>query len=380
MSLRGYIIIVLTVWAVFVLPIIGGLEWLGRRLGATIPLTEIAQQQRETDKLLWLGAFKDYAPYKLERIRIVHPEILLVGSSRCGQAREQMFRPYKAYNACLTAWPLEHVVDFVDRSTRLATPRVVILALDYFLFNDFQANAWRSERPMDYSQGIASHWRKLRDVIDFAIRTNFSFDAIQAAATRPQIEPIDGNRLIGTEAIRGSFGFRTDGSIFVAPVYRQISADELARGAQYLTSSFGGGAHLSEIQFQQVERLSELAHSRGFSILAIQYPFLTSAVDVLETDQAPPNYMGLWHELGSEATARRLANLGIRFFDMSHFPLASEPGNFVDPAHPTERATLQTIIALMDRKAFSELFPRIDKHALEADLNRSPKEPFDLYH
>ena len=87
-------------------------------------------------KLLWLGAFKDYAPYKLERIKLVQPEVLLVGSSRCGQARAQMFRPYKTYNACLTAWPLEHVVDFIDRATRDAKPRVVIVALDYFLFGD----------------------------------------------------------------------------------------------------------------------------------------------------------------------------------------------------------------------------------------------------
>jgi len=316
-----------------------------------------------------------FAPVSLSR-----PEVLLVGSSRCGQARAQIFRPYRTYNACLTAWPLQHVVDFIDRATAATTPRVVVVALDYFLFGDMLADAWRRERSMDYRQGIDSHRRKLHDVVDFVVRSNWSVDVVKSAATQPQYEPIDNNRLIGTEAMRGQFGFRDDGSVFVAPAYRRLAADTLAHGAEYLNSSFPGGRHLSEVQFRQIVRLSELAHDRGFSVVAIQYPLLKSATDFLDTDQAYWDNAGLWRELRSDAAVRRFADLGIRFFDMSCDPLAADPGNFFDPAHPSERGILRTIIALLDRKDFKELFPLIDKRALEADLNLSPEEPFDLYH
>lgn len=378
--MRRYLAIVLALLAVVFPPSLAGLAWIGWRLGATVPLLTLAREQQAEHKLLWLGALKDYAPYKLERIKLVQPDVLLVGSSRCGQAREQLFRPYKSYNACLTAWPLEHVVDFIDRATSESKPRVVIVALDYFLFGDELAGVWRKERGMDYRQGIDSYRRKLHDVLDFVVRENWNLDAIKTAVLRPQFEPIDNNRLIGTEAIRGQFGFRDDGSIFVYPGYRHTSAETLAHGAEYVTSSFPGASHISEFQFAQVSKLSRLAKERGFAVVGIQFPFLKSATDFLDTDQAYWPYAGLWRELRSEATAKRFEELGVRFFDMSRDPLAADPGNFFDPAHPSERGILRTVIALMDHKDFSDLFPEIDKHALIADLALSPGQPFDLYH
>lgn len=375
-----YLAIVAVLFVPLFVPLLAGLEWAGWRLGATVPLSTIAQRQQTNHKLLWLGAFKDYAQYKLERIKLVQPEILLVGSSRCGQARAEVFRPYKAYNACLTAWPLDHVVDFINRATRESKPRVVILALDYFLFGDWLAQVWRKERAMDYRQGIDSHRRKLHDVVDFAIRSNWDSDVIKTALMTPQFEPIDDSRLIGTEAIRGKFGFRDDGSMYVFSGYRQSSAQTLAHGAEYVTSSFPGAPHLSEVQFERLVWLTEIAKERNFTVVAIQFPFLKSATDFLDTDESYRTYSGLWRELRNEETAKRFTDLGIRFFDMSRDPGNDDPANFFDPAHPSERGILKTIISLMDRTEFSELFPRIDKQALERDLQLSSGQQFDLYH
>ncbi|CCD99861.1 conserved exported hypothetical protein [Bradyrhizobium sp. STM 3809] len=375
-----YVAIIVVLFAAAFVPVLAALEWVGWGLGATVPLSRIAAEQSRDDRLVWLGAFKDYAPFKLERIKLVQPEVLLVGSSRCGQARAPMFRPYVAYNACLTAWPLTHVVDFVDRATTAAKPRVVIVALDYFLFGDFLADAWRKERTMDFSQGIDSHRRKLHDVADFAVRTGGDAAAVVAAATTPQVEPIDHNRLIGTEAIRGKFGFRNDGSVMVAPPYRAIAAETLSRGAQYVTSSFPGAPHLSERQFGEIERLAQLSRERGFKVVAVQYPFVESAAAFLDTDEAYRPYSGLWRELRSRETTERLAKLGISFYDMSRTPISQDDQNFFDPAHPSERGMLKTYLALLDRPEFGMLFPKIDRDALAADLDRAKEEQFDLYH
>jgi hypothetical protein len=379
---RRYLTIVGLVFFLSYVPLVIFVEWVGWRLGATVPLSTVAHEQEGSQKTLWLGSFKDYAPYKLERIKLVQPEVLLVGSSRCGQARAQMFRPYKTYNACLTAWPLEHLVDFIDRATRMAKPRVVIVALDYFLFGDHLADAWRKERTMDFRQGMDSHRRKLHDVVDFAKRTHWNLDEFLASMGRDQFDPIDHNRLLGTEASRGQFGFRSDGSIFVAPAYRRIATEQLAKGIENVTGAFPGALHLSERQFAQIERLSQLANDRGFVVVAIQFPILKAATDFMDTDQSYFPYAGLWRELRTEATAERFVRLGVRFFDMSRDPLNSDSGNFFDPAHPTERGMLRTTIALLDRKEFQELFPQIDKTALEGDLQRHLKsgEWFDLYH
>jgi hypothetical protein len=381
-ALRRYLTIVGMLFVVMSVPLVSFIEWAGWRLGTTVPLSTIAREQQGSDKVLWLGDFKDYAAYKLERIKLVQPEVLLVGSSRCAQARAQIFRPYKTYNACLTAWPLEHVVDFIDRATRVAKPRVVIVALDYFLFGDFLAEAWRKERTMDFRQGLDSHRRKLHDIIDFANRSHWNLDELLASMARDQFEPIDHNRLLGTEATRGQFGFRSDGSILVAPVYRRIASEQLAKAAEYVKSSFPGAPHVSERQFGQIERLSQLASDRGFTVVGIQFPILKEATDFMDTNQSYWQYAGLWRELRSTETAERFARLGIRFFDMSRDPLNADTNNFFDPAHPTERGVLRTIIDLLDRKDFQELFPQIDKGALEDDLQKNLKsgDLFDLYH
>jgi hypothetical protein len=378
-SLSRYLTIVAALFVPIFVPFLLGFEWAGWRLGATVPLSTIAREQQDDHKLLWLGAFKDYAPYKLERIKLVQPEILLVGSSRCGQARERVFRPYKTYNACLTAWPLDHVVDFIDRATAVSKPRVVIVALDYFLFGDRLANLWRTERKMDYWQGLGSHTRKLHDVADFARRENWSYEVLAAALTRTQYEPIDDGRLVGTEAIRGRFGFRADGSMMIAPAYRDSSASALT-DVSGLMLSFYGAPHLSERGFKEIVRLSRLAKERGFTVVGIQFPILKSAADFLDTDEYYRPNAGPWHELGSSQTAERFAKLGIEFFDMSRDPLAVDSANFSDPIHPTERGILRTIISLLDHKNFSDLFPNIDKHELQRDLNLSPGQAFDLYH
>ncbi len=335
------------------------IEWAAWKLGATVPLSTIAAEQQKDQRLLWAGGFPDYAPYKIERIKLIQPEVLLVGSSRCENAREQMFRPYKTFNACLTAWSLERLSEFIDRATSVARPKVVIVALDYFLFGDQLADAWRKERPMDYRQGVNSHRRKLHDMAEFAARKNWRLDTILAAIEHDQFETIDHNRLLGTEAIRARYGFRSDGSVLVPPVYREISASRLARGAEFIIGSFRGGEHLSERQFEYLQKLSELASHREFRLVAIQYPILKVATDFLDTDNSYWTYAGQWRELRSDATAKRLAELGIEFFDMSRDPLNADTANFVDPAHLTERGMLLTFIKLLDRKEFSELLPRI---------------------
>ncbi len=374
-----YIAIVITLFAAAFVPLLAMLEWAGWQLGATVPLSVIAAEQSQSDRLVWLGTFKDYAAYKLERIRRTRPEILLVGSSRCGQAREQMFRPYRSYNACLTAWPLAHVVDFVDRATKAAKPRVVVVALDYFLFDDSLADAWTKERTMDFAQGLDAHRRELHSVVEFVIRTGGNIEAIRSALLIPQFDPVDNNKLVGPEAIRGKFGFRKDGSVIVAPPYRSAWAETMSRGAQYILS-FWGTSHLSERQFLEVDRLARLSRERGFSVVAIQYPFLESAAAFLDTDEAYRPYSGHWREIRSPQTVERFAQLGIQFFDMSRTEISRDSGNFFDPAHPSERGMLKTYLALLDRTEFSKLFPRIDRSALAADLEKGQGEQFDLYH
>src|SRR3569833_2655464 len=165
---------------------------------------------------------------------------------------------------------------------------------------------------MDYRQGIDSYKRKLHDVFVFAMCLNWNLDAIKTAVLLPQLEPIDNDRLVGTEAIRGQFGFRDDGSVSVYSGYRNTSAETLAHGAEYVTGSFPGAPHISEIQFGWLKRLSRLAKDRGFSVVAVQFPILNSATDFLDTNHSYWPYSVLWRERGGGGAAGRGAGRGGR--------------------------------------------------------------------
>jgi len=56
--------------------------------------------------------------YQLESAALYKPEIVYISSSRAGEFREQMFRPYSFHNLLFTAWTVDQVTTILDRVSR----------------------------------------------------------------------------------------------------------------------------------------------------------------------------------------------------------------------------------------------------------------------
>lgn len=382
-SISRYLTIVFGILSVLSVTIIGGLEYVGVATDS-IPLPrKMAQEQSASGLTLVMpGDLKYWAAYKLSHIADNAPEIVLVGSSRGGQVRSAMFKPYKFYNASFTAWSVKQVTEMVDRITRVSKPRVIILALDYFMFTDVYASSVKDQRSMNFDN-------------DFRYRYDSFFNFIKVLTDRPSVltdfiyprllgrdtAGLDGLKLVGIDAISNKAGFRLDGS-FLYPAGLVAAAPQRTKENKGLIEAAPGGARIDPQQMAELEKLAALARERGVQLIGVQFPILKSSVDFLNNDQSYHYYSGVWREFESAVTANKLRELGIPFFDLCCGPIISDSRAFLDAAHLGERGMLSILIELFGDVDFRSFFPAVGREKLKQDFANAQekREFFDVYH
>jgi hypothetical protein len=385
-SLAYLIVVALFFWSL-ALPLWIIVEWAGWASGTTLSPAAAALTQERDPRILWLGSFADFGPFKLERAKLQNPEVLVVGNSRCGQVRAAMLRPYRTYNACTSAWSFSQVLHFVDLATAQSRPAIVIFTLDYFLFSDSYATAWEKIAKMDYDQGIRSHFRRVNDLVTNA-KSFLSWHPTPAAGAlvdaifRSRTEKVDGLRLLNINSIVTEHGYRYDGSTLYGPGARSQTEAKNRAGAADFVAAFNGAPDMSGRQIADLQRLADLSKRRGFVLVGVQLPILKAAVDFLDTDLTYWSYAGMWREFESERSRKLFKDMNIVFFDLARDAVTADSRNFIDPAHPSEAGTLGALVHLGRDSRFRDTFPLLDLPGLEADYERAmaTDEFVDIYH
>ena len=366
--------------------LVASLSWLGSASKALASLPIVAAEQSSSPKSIWLGEIEDVAPYKIERAALTQPEIIVIGHSRCGQVRAEMFAPYKMYNACTSAWTFNQLIEEIDRLTTVAHPRVIMITLDYFMFTDAWADGYEKSRAGNYAQGLSAYLRRLRDlakyIYDISVRRPVnSLYEIERNLLQIRRENVDNSKLLGVHALRSEHGYRADGSTLYGPAYRSIIDQMNAQGAIFFMKSFPGAQHMSQRQISNLRKLAELIHERGATLAGVQLPIARTAIDYLDSIGDWGN-CGVWREFESEAAATMFRDMGITFFDLSRAAINSQPNHFIDPAHPNEGGIVAALLEIVDRSEFRRLFPLVDKAALSDTYQRAVqgKNLIDIYH
>jgi hypothetical protein len=373
-------------FAFLALVCLGAVEWVGFRTGEAFTPSQVAVLQQEDKDILWLGPLKDWAAYKIARAKEQQPEIVIIGHSRCNQFRSAMFLPYKMYNSCLTAWLPSQIYTVIDSITKTSHPKIVIFALDYFMFSDDYARGYTVNAAMDYSSGIVRHIHQMGTFLRGLSNPERMMAVLSAPEPDTYHDPdtaagVD-SQLLGYEALRAKAGFRYDGS-FLYPYGERQQAPEINKDpAKYVTQSFPGGATMNQEQLAWLQKIASLGKQRGITLVALQLPFLAPAIHFIDTDPAYHPYAAIWREFESEATRDALSKLGIFFYDTTRDPVSEDERYFVDPAHPNEAGDLTILLHLLDQHAeFRGLFPRIDVDRLRQELNAATQEGryFSIY-
>jgi hypothetical protein len=354
--------------------------WVGQRTGSTTSFARIVERQREDPALIALPFnLRYWAMYKLESVALYKPEIVYISSSRAGEFRGQMFRPYSFHNLSFTAWTLDQVTAMLDRVSRTDTPRIAIVEFDYFMFTASWPRA-NADRSMHFN---AEARYKIESGVDalrsLAKRPDLLHDCnVRIFQTVPGCETAP-FRYVEIQAIRAEEGFRWDGS------YR-YSVGRLASSAQNLTAKFlvqsmPGAPSIDAGQIAALERLAALARDRGITLIGIQLPLIKEGVDFLDQDHSYHDNAGVWREFNSLQMRQKFQSLGIHFFDLSRASFANDKKNFVDAYHPSELGTLRSMISLCNEPDFRLLLPALDPARLKHDLEtaESQGKVFEVY-
>jgi hypothetical protein len=347
--------------------------WIGQRTGSTTSFAQIVDRQRQDPALIALPFnLRYWAMYKLEGVALYRPEIVYISSSRSGEFREQMFRPYSFYNLSFTAWTLDHATAILDRVSRTNAPRIVIVEFDYFMFTASWPRV-NADRSMHFN---AEARYKIESGVDalrlLAKRTDLLHDCnVRILQTVPGCETVP-FRFVEIQAIRAQEGFRWDGSYRYSAARLESSKQNLT--AKFLVQAMPGAPNIDPGQIAALERLAALARERGVTLIGIQLPLIKEGVDFLDHDPSYHNYAGVWREFDSQQMRDKFRSLGIHFFDLGRMSFADDKKNFVDAYHPSELGTLRAMINLCNEPDFHSLLPALDTARLKRDLENAERQ------
>jgi hypothetical protein len=339
-------------------------SWL---LDATKTPAEMAAAQARDRALVALPFdLRYYGPLKLARLKDVQPEVVFIGPSRCNAVRSAMLRPYRFYNACLSAWTLPQLIRTLDRIVAISHPRVVIVSLDYFVLGPKFENGFAS-RNGDFREGLAylvqafsATALALVDHFDGTIR------CIRRALDGSVREPVDGLALMGLAARRAEAGFRWDGSFLPERGFVKSAAKNNADPTNGLVHAMPGAMHIGEAQMLELAQLARIARAHGITLVAIQLPIFHLALEFLDGHPETADF-GIWREFETPAARASIEELGIVFFDLARDPVTEDPRNFLDPAHPSEGGMLGALVHLSGDPRFRSIFPDLDAEGLRHD-------------
>jgi hypothetical protein len=347
--------------------------WVGQRTGSTTSFARIVERQREDPALIALPFdLRYWAMYKLQSVALNKPEIVYISSSRAGEFREQLFRPYSFYNLSFTAWTLDQATEILDRISRTNPPRIAIIEFDYFMFTTSWPGA-NADRSMYFNAGVR-------------YKLESGIDALRSLAKRPDLLHDCNVRILetvrdcetapfrfaGIQAIRTQDGFRSDGSYHYSMARLDSSKQNLT--AQFLVQAMPGAPNIDLGQIAALERLAALARERGVTLIGIQLPLIKEGVDFLDNASSYHHYAGVWREFNSQQMRDKFRSLSIHFFDLSRADFADDNKNFVDAYHPSEFGTLRSMIKLCSDPDFRSLLPALDPARLKRELENAERQ------
>jgi hypothetical protein len=304
-----------------VIVLVGSIEYVAWRVGETMRIPAIAQWQSERSDRMWRGGDgRSYLAYKVARVRVLKPEIIVLGQSRANSFRAEAFVPYSFFNAGLTAWTFDHYRRFLELVvTSDYAPRVLIFNFDYWMFSRGFDQHWTGR----FYEDPASHIEGVKIIAD-QLRKDPS-------ALLRRLSLTDG--LHGLYAVMSGDGFRADGSLFGQPANADpLRLENDGTGVGVPPVELGDG--MSGEQIAKFEQFVGFAKSRGIALIGIQVPYYARILNGLNKDPRA----GLWQEFRSEQRRRYFERSGVIFFDFADVPAyRDQPGYFIDSIHPDSR-------------------------------------------
>jgi hypothetical protein len=363
--------------AVFFTPLLLGIvmiEALLWQAGETWPLPQVIQFQEKHPHSFFDRLVIDQATQRYKYLQVLRrrPQILVLGSSRMRQFRAEMFGRQAAvfYNGGGMIHSLEDLRDFFDRLPPEATPKTVILGLDFWWLNgdekkligasDFFRVTVETDGALKWqahANAIAGFLRQPVSLLQ-AIRTTFGTKRDPNA--------------IGLQARLQRQGFRLDGSKRIdleipstPDEWRErLPSDEFLR-REILDghSPFTLTNELSPALLERLRGVVSKMQKRGVFVIGYNPPIVGQSARVLPT---APHQKDFWREY-HEQVPELFHQIGLPFFDIvTPQQLGLDDRYMRDWCHTHDTFDLNVLQHFCDDPKIRALFPDVPAVAKRA--------------
>ncbi len=303
--------------------------------------------------------------FKVELVRQVKPEIVVIGSSRAMNVRGLAFtRPF--VNAGGVSSNLLESDTFVTEMLKAHTPNLVLYFVDYWWFNP------RSEQSSN-RYGIdetAVSYAKLTSPFEWLTSGKISWDLYRNVLLSGRYEnEYTAFEHLGLFAIRYSSGFRTDGSYFnVRSLQREEgivryywSELEKIRKGESERVNLGLGNFASEANVLWFEKILSRLRDRRVKVIVVMPPVAPLYLGAIRSHDKAPFVASL---------TQRLEKIVSPVYDFTDFSSVGEDCEYTDGFHVGDTLSLRLLKAILHRTPDSPLGAYVDSAKIDDYIDR----------
>jgi hypothetical protein len=344
-------------------------EWISWQAGDWLSMPQAATLQTARPDLIWYKfRTSKFARFKLERVAIDRPDVLVFGQSRSQFFRSAMFRPYTEYNLSSTCYLMSEFTDILHHLPSGYNPKVIIMTCDFWLFSPlYSAAQYQAHAVQDFT----SSWRdRLDDLHDILVKLPSNPSLLLIGFHQPHPYPT-----LGLGAYLDKGGFRKDGST----KFDQQNEDP-ARLQLPPEATITCGESMGKSEMKQFEEFVSEVHARGIALVCVQMPFYSGEKLASEYENKPG--FGELRDFNDHIKNGYFDKLDVLFFNFMNLPgYSGKPEYFQDEVHPKEGATLAVLSKMASDPSFLSLLPNLDIASIKEKLaqDRQSKTHSDLY-
>jgi hypothetical protein len=304
--------------------------------------------------------------YKIELIRRVKPEIVVIGSSRAMNLRDLVFtRPF--VNAGGVSSNLLESETFVSEMLKVHVPKLVLYFVDYWWFNPKY-----EQGPNRYSIDETSlSYVKLTSPFSWIWEGKITWDLYRDILLRGRHENLYTRfDTLGVSAIELSIGYRTDGSFLNSRGLKQNEGvikyywDELKSIDEGRSErvNLGLGSHVDETLVQRYVGVVERMRKRGVDVIVVVPPVAPRYLQSIRAHSKMPYVLPV---------VARLNKFVAPIYDFTDFPAGQDADcEYADGYHAGDVLSLRMLKAILERTPGSPLSAYVDAAKLDDYIRR----------
>lgn len=327
---------------IFALPV--AVLFLGREY---VSVHAVVEKQARSPQTLFGFMYngQSFVPYKEQLVDSKKPELVVLGTSRMMQVRENFFKEGVSFvNAGGGAKNIHDVKRFIENLP--ASVSVVILGLDQDMFTS-------SDTKPSYESGEDRTVVRLRKLLFTNMRKVY-IDVLFGKYSLNELLEKRNNGSVGVVAIMRGDGFRGDGSyryghIITEETREERVSQEIAQTAQALGvgryASFATSGNEDE-NMRVLQETLAIAKAKNIYIVGVLPPYPTLLYETMKSHEAYGDTITKLPQTLSDIFKQAEFPL----FDFSH--VRSYGGNdaeFVDNIHASDKASLRMLIRIAEK-------------------------------